>query len=167
MDNRTQISQVRDQKQAIKDRAFIVIASLFYTGYLPFAPGTFGTFIALIFLMFFRIEGIVFYSFLFFIFLVGVFVSDKAEQILGERDSRHIVIDEFAGYMVSMAGVLPHWKKLLIAFVLFRFFDILKPFPIRSIERRLNGGLAIMLDDIIAGLYSNILLRLLIIIPLL
>ncbi len=167
MDREGQKSENIIHRSEIRNKASVIISSLFYTGYIPLAPGTFGTLIALVFLMIFRIEGAVFYSFLLFIFILGVYVSGKAEQALGERDSRHIVIDEFAGYMVSMAGVPPQWKNLLIAFVLFRFFDILKPFPIRSIERRLNGGLAIMLDDIIAGLYSNILLRLLIVIPLL
>lgn len=151
----------------IKSKASIIISSLFFTGYIPLAPGTFGTLVALFFLMIFKIEGFVFYSFLLFIFILGIYVSDKAEQAIGERDSRHIVIDEFAGYMVSVAAVTPQWKNLLIAFLLFRFFDILKPFPIRDIERRLNGGLAIMLDDIIAGIYSNILLRLMIVIALL
>ncbi|MFN3739283.1 MAG: phosphatidylglycerophosphatase A [Thermodesulfovibrionales bacterium] len=155
------------QRSELRSKAAIIISSLFYTGYIPLAPGTFGTVIALVFLMIFKIEGFIFYSFLLFILILGIYVSDKAEQATGEKDSRHIVIDEFAGYMVSMAGVTPQWKNLLIAFLLFRFFDILKPFPIRDIERRLSGGLAIMLDDIIAGLYSNIILRLLIVIALL
>ncbi len=151
------------QRAKIRISASIIISSLFFTGYIPLAPGTLGTLVALIFLMIFKIEGFVFYGFLLFIFILGVYVSDKAELALDERDSRHIVIDEFAGYMVSMAGVIPQWKNLLIAFLLFRFFDVLKPFPIRSIERRLSGGFAIMIDDIMAGLYSNILLRVLIV----
>lgn len=161
MDNREQNPEVKAQKRSVKNRAFILIASLFYTGYIPLAPGTFGALIGLIFLMSFKIEGFVFYSFLLFIFIIGVYVSDKAEQALGERDSRHIVIDEFAGYMVSMAGISQGLQNLLVAFIFFRVFDILKPFPIRNAERILNGGLAIMVDDVIAGIYSNIALRIL------
>lgn len=161
MDKRTEISEVREQKGEIKNRIFIIIASLFYAGYIPFAPGTFGTLVALVFFMVFKMQGFAFYSLLFFIFVIGIYVSDKAEQALGERDSRHIVIDEFAGYMVSILGFNQGPRNLLIAFILFRAFDILKPFPIRSVERVLNGGLAIMVDDIIAGIYSNIALRIL------
>ncbi|MCX7793451.1 MAG: phosphatidylglycerophosphatase A [Thermodesulfovibrionales bacterium] len=140
---------------------FIIIASLFYTGFIPLAPGTCGTLLALLFFMFFKIEGILFIVFFIGISFLGVYVSDRAEDILKERDSRHIVIDEFTGYMVSIAGIPADMKNLFIAFFLFRLFDIIKPFPIRSVERRFKGGLSIMLDDIIAGIYSNIVLRLL------
>jgi phosphatidylglycerophosphatase A len=140
--------------------SIVMIASLFRTGYIPFAPGTFGTLVSALFVFLLKpekdlllfISGVVFFS--------GIFISGEAERRLNERDSRHIVIDEFVGYLVSIYGHSLSLPNLFVAFFLFRFFDIIKPFPIKLIERRLRGGFAIMLDDVIAGLMANLSLHL-------
>jgi phosphatidylglycerophosphatase A len=93
------------------------------------------------------------------IFALGVYTADRVERATGEKDSRRIVIDEIAGMLV-VGFLLPsgagYW---LSGFVLFRALDVLKPFPARWIERNVVGGWGIMLDDIVAGLYANLILQ--------
>lgn len=81
-------------------------------------------------------------------------------MILGKKDDPRIVIDEMVGYQFSMLWISKKIPLILIGFSLFRFFDILKPFPIRHLERRLKGGMGVILDDVIAGIFVNILLHL-------
>ncbi len=144
-------------------RLSLFISTLFYIGYIPVAPGTVGTLVA------FLLYGLLKPSFhvqvilIPFTYLVGVFTAQKTETILQESDSPRIVIDEFLGYMVSVFMLDMTWRNLVVAFILFRIFDILKPFPIKYIEKRLRGGYAIMTDDIIAGIYTGIFMRLLVI----
>jgi len=85
--------------------------------------------------------------------------SHNAEKSFG-RDSRHIVIDEFCGYLVCVLFIPKHITYLLAGFFLFRFFDVVKPPPIRKIEGALKGGISIMLDDLIAGVYTNTCIQL-------
>jgi phosphatidylglycerophosphatase A len=92
--------------------------------------------------------------------VVGIISSDTAEVLIGERDSSKIVLDEFTGYLVSVFYVPHTYVFLLAGFLLFRIFDILKPFPINRIDESLSGGLGIMADDLLAGVYVGILLRL-------
>lgn len=136
---------------------FRVSATLFYIGYIPFAPGTFGTLFGAFILYLFR-PPLIPYLILFFLVLVwGTISSGKAEKELG-RDAGPIVIDELAGYLMSMF-LLPLSAGFLTgAFILFRLFDILKPPPIKYLDR--PGGLGIMADDIAAGILTNILLQL-------
>ena len=89
----------------------------------------------------------------------GVISSGVAEKVIGETDSEHIIIDEFAGFLVSVF-FLPHTYSYLIAgFLLFRIFDILKPFPIGKLEKAFKGGAGIMADDILAGIFTNMMLQ--------
>lgn len=87
-----------------------------------------------------------------------MYVSDGAEKLLG-KDSGNIVIDEVCGYAVSVLFVPKTGGYLIAAFILFRLFDILKPPPIRKIEQEVPGGIGIMLDDLLAGIYANICLQ--------
>ncbi len=144
----------------------VMVASLFYTGYIPIAPGTFGTLLSFLFILFFKPDRLFLALFVVFLFIVGIYVSQVAERRLNEKDSRHIVIDEFVGYLVGIYGIEPDKDGevtlggLAIAFLLFRFFDVLKPFPIKRFQR-LSGGYGIMMDDLVAGIYTNISLRIL------
>lgn len=97
--------------------------------------------------------------FILLLFSLGTWTSDEAERSLG-KDSGHIVIDEFCGYLVSVLFLPKTIGCLFAAFVLFRLFDIFKPPPIRWIERTVPGGAGIMLDDVMAGLYSNACIQL-------
>jgi phosphatidylglycerophosphatase A len=93
------------------------------------------------------------------VFLLGLITSNNAEKILG-KDSKHIIIDEFCGYLLSVVFVPKNTEYLLVGFILFRVFDILKPPPIRKIEKGISGGAGVMLDDILAAVYTNICLQL-------
>lgn len=90
--------------------------------------------------------------------LIGTYASSRAEKLIGRKDPGCIVIDEFCGYLVSMALLPVTTFNLIAAFVLFRFFDILKPQPIRALQK-IGGGTGVMADDIVAGLAANLILQ--------
>jgi len=89
--------------------------------------------------------------------LLGVWICGKAAKHLGKHDHPSIVFDEILGFLWAMAFAPPGWLWLALGFGLFRLFDILKPWPIRTIDRQVTGGLGIMLDDVLAGFYVNLL----------
>jgi phosphatidylglycerophosphatase A len=142
----------------------IFVSTLFGTGYFPFAPGTVGTLLAFLLYLFLPLnfEKINFTEAFVIIMLFGLSIPliSKAEEKLG-HDDKKIVIDELFGYLVS---VLFFEKKLIIlilAFVFFRIFDIFKPEPVNSLQK-LPRGLGVMMDDIFAGIYANVLIRIII-----
>ncbi|MEJ2682810.1 MAG: phosphatidylglycerophosphatase A [Candidatus Sulfobium sp.] len=136
------------------------VATLGFVGYMPFAPGTWGSAAGLLFVSSLDLSPVVQFLVITSGIVVGIISSDTAEDVIGERDSGKIVIDEFIGYLVAVFYV-PHTYVFLIAgFLLFRIFDILKPFPINRIDESMSGGLGIMADDLLAGIYAGILLRL-------
>lgn len=136
------------------------IATLGFIGYMPIAPGTFGSAVAALFFILFKPSTSSNIIFLLLIIPLGVIASKEAEIMLGEKDSRHIVIDEVGGYSLSVLLLPDNLTTYIVAFFLFRFFDVLKPPPIRYIERSIPGGTGIMLDDLIAGIYTNITIQL-------
>jgi phosphatidylglycerophosphatase A len=159
-----------------KPRVSLAIATAFGLGYLPKAPGTFGSLggVALFALFWSRlfhykafdiyVHDIYFvilpqgFTMLFTLLVsgVGVFTASYAARYLGKKDPQIIVIDEVSGQLISYFGIgagTPNWKYLLLGFILFRVFDIWKPFPARQAES-LPGGLGIMADDWIAGIYA-------------
>jgi len=95
---------------------------------------------------------------------LAVRVSGDAARTLKRKDPGCIVIDEMAGMVITLIGVPLNPASVIIGFILFRILDIVKPFPIRSIDRRLSGGLGIVADDIVAGIFANILTRILLLI---
>ena len=140
------------------------VATLGFVGYIPFAAGTWGSIVGLLFAFYLDLSPMVQFIVISSAIIVGIISADIAEVLIGERDSGKIVIDEFVGYLVSVFYV-PHTYFFLVAgFLLFRIFDILKPFPINRIDESLSGGLGIMADDLLAGIYAGILLRLWIVI---
>ncbi len=135
------------------------LATLGFIGYLPIAPGTFGSLTAMSLFLMLRLPFPAHLLILAIITAVGIRSAGYAEEVLGEKDSSHIVIDEVAGYCLSVL-LIPHdLAYYLAAFFLFRFFDILKPPPIRNIERSVAGGAGIVADDLMAGLYTNLILQ--------
>jgi phosphatidylglycerophosphatase A len=93
------------------------------------------------------------------IFHALLYSSTGAEKMIGEHDSSHIIIDEFTGFLISLLALPQTPGYVIAAFLLFRFFDILKPLPIRTVERLLSGGIGIMSDDIMAGVLTNLVLQ--------
>lgn len=135
------------------------IATLGFIGYLPIAPGTWASALGVLFFVIFNISLSFLFLLICFITVIGITSSTLAERLIGQKDSRHIVIDEFLGYLISVFSLPNNYIILISAFFLFRFFDILKPFPIRIVEKKFKGGLGIIMDDILAGFYSNLILQ--------
>ena len=92
-------------------------------------------------------------------FIVGTFAAGETEKILDSRDPGIVVIDEIVGMLISLIAIPAKPLYLLLGFILFRLFDIVKPFPIRLIDQRFHGGLGIMLDDVVAGIYALVTLH--------
>jgi phosphatidylglycerophosphatase A len=143
----------------ISDKMVLFIAQGAYSGRSPFAPGTAGTVVGvLLYLLLMGLSAPVYGAACLIVIVLGTWAAGRADALFGTKDNRTIVIDEIAGYLVSMLLVPATWQYMTAAFFLFRFFDILKPFPLRRLER-LPGGPGVMLDDIGAGIYSNIVLQ--------
>ncbi len=135
------------------------IATLGFIGYLPVAPGTWGTAFGLLLIIPFKFTDFTLLVIFIPAFFLGLITSHHAEKILG-KDSTYIVIDEFCGYLLSVLFIPKSISYLVSGFILFRIFDVLKPPPIRWLEKTVPGGAGIMLDDILAAFYANICLQL-------
>ena len=147
------------------NKAAVFLATGFYIGKIPFAPGTFGSLIGLplcFLLAGIQISAAIIAALL--IIALAIWISNVAERALERRDPGCIVIDEIAGMVVTLIGLPFNLTTAAIGFILFRILDILKPFPIRILDKRLPGGLGIVADDVVAGIFSNALIRILIVI---
>jgi len=137
------------------------IATGFYSGYLPKAPGTWGSLVGLV--LFFLLHNLnleMYLGVVAGIFLIGTFAAGEAEKIMDRQDPGLVVIDEIVGILITMIAIPATPLAMVLGFIIFRIFDIFKPFPVGFVDQRLHGGLGIMLDDIVAGLYSLIVLQL-------
>jgi len=124
------------------------------SGLAPVAPGTFGT-IAAVPLAMLMPHNLAIYTLLVVVlFIVGVWLCDSCANNLGVHDHPAIVFDEWVGYLVTMIAVPRSLWFLALGFALFRLFDVLKPWPISVADKRVSGGLGIMIDDVIAGLFA-------------
>ena len=143
------------------DRLLMFIATGAGSGYLPKAPGTWGTLVGL--LLWWPLAGLSLSAYLVAVaalFLVGVASAGAAEKILDRGDPGVVVIDEIVGVLIALTAAPLHPAAALVGFALFRLFDIAKPFPVGWVDRHLHGGLGIMLDDVVAGLYALLVLHL-------
>lgn len=135
----------------------------FGTGLAPFAPGTFGTLVALPLYFLLQKLSLPFYLGVIVIgFVIGIWLCEQTSQALGVHDHSGIVWDEIIGFLITMIAVPLDWRWIVAGFLLFRFFDIIKPWPIRWIDSQVSGGLGIMLDDVIAGFFALLVLHLII-----
>ena len=135
----------------------------FGAGLSPFAPGTVGTLVAIpIFLLVAAFPPIIYLIFVTTLFFAGCWTAGQTANVLNVHDHPGIVIDEIVGYLITMLFVPVTWYWMLLGFLLFRLFDIWKPWPISIIDRRIQGGLGIMLDDVLAAFYSLLSLHLVI-----
>jgi len=128
----------------------------FGSGLSPYAPGTFGTLAAIpVYLLMIHFLPMWLYIFLTLVFLlIGVKICDKVSNDLQTHDFSGIVWDEIVGYLITMMFFPFSWTAVLLGFVLFRVFDILKPWPISWLDKKVAGGLGIMLDDVLAGIFA-------------
>jgi len=144
------------------DRLIVAIATGCYTGMIPKAPGTWGSLFALVPWYFCRGLSLpVYLLVLAGLFIVGAMSAGSAEKIFDRADPGCIVIDEVLGIFITLTLAPGHPAAWVLGFVLFRLFDILKPFPVSWVDTHLHGGFGIMLDDVVAGLYALACLQLL------
>ncbi len=131
------------------------LAQGFGAGRIRFAPGTFGTLAAVpIYFLFSLLTPIVYAVGVIGLFALGVWLADVTGRDLGAHDHPSIVWDEIVGFLITMFLAPPGWLWVVAGFLLFRLFDIWKPYPIRLVDRRLTNGFGCMLDDALAGLYA-------------
>lgn len=135
-----------------------IISTFFYVGYLPFIPGTFASLSGVF--LFYLIKGRICAHIIFIIVLMtlGFLLTGKAEEIFKRKDANCIVIDEVTGMLLSFLFIPCEIRLVIVAFVIFRLLDTLKPYP-AGLLQSLKGGLGIMGDDIVAGIYTNIILQ--------
>ncbi len=137
-------------------RAEITIASGLYLGFIPLAPATFGSLWALPIWFFLREQKFSYVLVTAAIVIIGTIISADLIKTDG-KDPRFIVIDEIAGLLVALLPVIKFdWRLIVVAFILFRIFDIIKPFPIRRLEN-IKNGIGVMADDILAGVYAAVM----------
>ena len=137
----------------------LVLATGFGVGYSPIAPGTLGTLIAIpVYYFLSNIRSPLYEITLIGFFFLSVWVSQTAEIFFGKRDDQRIVIDEVMGFLITMLWIPRTIPFVIAGFFLFRFFDIVKLPPIRLLER-VKKGYGVVLDDVLAGVYSNIILQ--------
>ena len=127
----------------------------FGSGLAPKAPGTFGTLAAVpLFLLMSGLTPLIYGLIVLVVCIAGIYICGKAASDVGVHDHGAIVWDEFAGFFITMFMVPVSWQSVLVGFILFRIFDIAKPWPISVADKKLTGGFGIMFDDILAGLLA-------------
>ena len=141
-------------------RLTILLATCGGVGLSPFAPGTAGTLVAIpIFLLLALLPWWLYILCVCSIGVIACRAADAAERIFQEKDPHRVVIDEAVGFFITMTAFPVTWQYLLAGFVFFRLFDIIKPPPIRLVERKVPGGYGVVLDDVVAGIYAHIAVR--------
>lgn len=144
----------------LTDHIILFIAQGAYSGRFPAAPGTAGTVVGVLLYLLVKDLALPAYGAVCVaVTVLGTWAAGRADTVLGTKDSPTIVIDEIAGFLVAMFLVPVTWWGVITVFALFRFFDILKPWPADRLQL-VPGGPGVMLDDIAAGIYANLLFRL-------
>ena len=147
-------------KQLDQKKLYVWLASWFGCGFINPAPGTWGSLGALPFgVVIFALSGAYGLGFAAFIITtIGLWAADKFDKAMDGHDSKMIVIDEVAGQWIALIPAALNPFLIILAFILFRFFDILKPWPICFIDKKVKGAAGVMGDDIVAGFFAAIIL---------
>ena len=146
----------------LKDKTIVFISTGCFIGKIPFAPGTAGSLIGLpICFALSKIDLAVAVIITLIFIIFSIWIAHEAERILNKKDPGCIVIDEIAGIIVIFIGLPFNLISATVGFAVFRVLDIVKPYPIRIIEKKISGGMGIVLDDVAAGIIGNLLLRIL------
>ena len=157
-------TKVREQRLSFLQWIRKAGASLLFIGYFPYAPGTIGAAITIVALWFvndkaqflFAPSNIVwFWVAMFGVIAISTFLSSKSKEIFGVHDAPQIIVDEVAGQFITFFMVPISFHTLVLGFLLFRFFDIVKPYPVFAMEE-IEDGLGVVMDDVAAGVMSNI-----------
>jgi phosphatidylglycerophosphatase A len=138
-----------------------IISTFFGVGYFPVAPGTLTSLLIVLAYKYYlyKLSWPLYFSILFLLFLIGVYTSSKFASDLSKKDPRKIVIDEAYGQLLVLFRMSDAWFPVLSCFILFRVFDIAKPYPIKKVET-LPSGWGIMMDDIVAAIYAGVMVNL-------
>ena len=152
-----------NEQRCLLNAKFIKLAATgFGSGYAPLAPGTAGTLVGIpLYLVFSAMPWPLWLITVVAFTCLAWYVSEEAEKLFGRKDAQCIVIDEIAGLQWTLFLVEPTVLHVALGFILFRLFDIVKPFPARLFQERLPGGLGVVADDLAAAVYGNLLLQLL------
>ena len=148
-----------------RERAVLFVGSLAYLGFVPVASGTVAVFVVGV-PLYLLLAGVLRLNWPFYtavvvaLTLLSVWVADRTDRVLGEKDSSKNVIDELPGFLIALIALPLHWQVIAAAFFIERAIDIIKVWPASWIERRLPGGWGVVLDDVVAGLYTLGLLHL-------
>ena len=135
----------------------------FGTGCAPKMPGTIGTLVGVLFyLPMVYLSWPIYIGVTITLFLLGIWLCEVTANDLGVHDHGGIVWDEIVGFLITMTAVPPDWRFVVLGFVLFRLFDIWKPWPINWLDSKISGGLGIMVDDVLAAIYALIILQIII-----
>jgi len=134
-----------------------MFVSVFGIGFIPFASGTFGSLAGLIIGYALNLINYnLFFIIIPMLFILGVIASNTYQKQTGEKDSSVIVIDEVVGQLIAMMFVMDDFVLVFISFIIFRLFDIYKPWPASYADKKMTGGFGVMLDDVFAGIYTSI-----------
>jgi len=144
-------------------RLAVFLATAAYCGYFPIAPGTAGSAAGLVvyLLVWWAHSPVLEGALIAIVFATGTWAATHAERFFGGIDPGPVVIDEVLGMLVTLAFIPVGWSGALAGFFIFRVFDVIKPYPANRLEK-FHGGFGIMADDAMAGVYANLVLRLLI-----
>ena len=135
-----------------------MFVSVLGIGFIPIASGTFGSLAGLVIGYFLNLLSYnLFFLFIPTLFILGVIASNTYQKLTGEKDSSVIVIDEVVGQLIAMMFVMDNIVLVFISFIIFRIFDILKPWPASYADKKMSDGFGVMLDDVFAGIYAAIL----------
>ena len=135
------------------------ISTVFFIGYLPLVPGTFGSIAGVG--LFYLLKGttaITYFLFIFGIIALGLITSGRTEKLLNKKDPGCIVIDEVAGMLLALSFLPCNFKVIFLSFLIFRILDTLKPYPAARLQN-MHGAVGVMGDDLVAGIYTNIVLQ--------
>lgn len=137
-----------------------LIATFFNIGRISKAPGTVATAATIpLFVLMSYLPDMIYMMIVFAVIILGIFAAQAYESDASEHDSKEIVIDEVAGFLITMALVPCTIKSVILGFVLFRIFDIFKPWPISALDKKVKGGVGVMVDDIAAGIAASIIMQ--------
>ena len=135
-----------------------MFVSVLGIGFIPIASGTFGSLAGLVIGYHLNLLSYnLFFLFIPTLFILGVIASNTYQKLTGEKDSSVIVIDEVVGQLIAMMFVMDNIVLVFISFIIFRIFDILKPWPASYADKKMSDGFGVMLDDVFAGIYAAIL----------
>jgi phosphatidylglycerophosphatase A len=153
--------QIRSRISLLNPVHFLAFG--FGSGLAPKMPGTFGTIAALpIVVLLSHYSSVSVYVLVtILVSVVGIWICGKTAQDMGVHDDSSIVWDEVAGMLITMIAVPLNWQTVIVGFVLFRFFDVLKPWPISYLDKHVHGGFGIMIDDVLAGVFAAVIIHIL------